>query len=232
MQHIIISFIEVELTIGSAAFSKVLIENNAKTLLSFDFDIPHVEPFLEEMYAHLHQKEYAKNAKVSWHNDPCQVRTICNKVDQFISFAKCNNNNLVKYVVTCSREERAPGKLVTITLHSPDATMKEFEAPTVPGKPRVVNWSRNDATLQLQWDPPTHGAEHIVQYYAIYYRDPQEVPHIEKLGSATTGQVHLEALNKSGAYTFVIQGECELGFTVESEKSDPVMIMIEPPLLQ
>ena len=207
-----------ELTIGSSAFSKVLIDNNSKSLLSFDFDIPHIEPLLEEMNAYLQGTAYTKSVKKYWHNDPCMVRRMCNKVDQFVSFAKCNSNSkVVKCVVTCNREERAPDKLATITLHSTDATTKEYEIPSAPGKPHFVTMLD---TVNLKWDPPSSGAENI-KHYRVTYRGEHGDTILKRMTTDETSvKIPLSEFAFNENYAFVIQSECELGMTRGSEKSD------------
>ena len=206
----------VELTVGSAAFSKVLIDNNSKTLLSFDFDIPHIEPLLDEMNAHLQEKDYVKSVKTYWHNDPCMVRTICNKVDQFVSFAKANsNNNCVKFVVTCNRVEKAPDKLATITLHSTNETMEEYNIPSAPGKPQIVNVLD---TVDLKWDPPSHGAKNIKSYCVIYFSEHAEINRLTV--DDTSVKVPISEFIPNENYTFIVCGESELGVTESSKKSD------------
>ena len=93
--------------------------------------------------------------------------------------------------------------------------------PSKPGKPRVTNASHD--SVQLEWTKPEEGSHNITSYTILYRsaNDPSDQWISMKTKVADEKVTLIMQLSKETEYYFKVKAECEEGFGVESDISEP-----------
>ena len=95
--------------------------------------------------------------------------------------------------------------------------------PSRPGKPQCSSVKFNYDSIQLEWTKPEQGAHNIIAYHIFYrsHNDPPDKWMEQKVESAKE-TVTISQLSERTIYSFKVRPECEDGFGLESDISEPI----------
>ena len=157
-----------------------------------------------------------------WHEDRAVLQEMRSQARQFKDFVEANKmqQNTTFIVSTCVNFESSTNKGAVIILFK-DGLPERFSPPSQPGKAASTKVT-NDSIL-LEWSSPKCGAE-SVQSYTISYcmdNDPTNQWKVKRTQDSRNTAM-ITQLNPKNKYRFKVRAQCEIGFSSESEISDPI----------
>ena len=203
----------------------IVADINVDNVLCFEFQIAGDHDYLlDSMFNYLRTNEASKDHKgvppKMWFHNRAITGDIKTKMRAFVSFATTNGcTESTKFVVTsCYDEDAVTGKGADIVLYS-DGLQESYEPPGKPGKPSNSNTTHNSITLS--WPKPHYGAENVRSYIIMYQEVGIHDWERYVTNESSTSAILID-LKPETTYQVKVCGQCDIGYTQESDTSDHI----------
>ena len=179
--------------------------------------------FLDTMFNYLLASEmsHAQTKPKSWCQNKALINDMKTKAKVFKSFAKANEDSAdTKFIVTDLSEENddMPDEGADILLYS-GGPSESYEPPSQPGKPKCSSITHD--SIQLTWSKPQYGSKNI-QSYTVLYHQEGDSPDQWKEQNSDSEFTTLSKLKAETIYHVKIRAQCEIGMSLDGERSDPI----------